>query len=94
MDSVTEVLRRRVLHPLWAMREHPGLHTYLKEYERTQFWSPAQIRQLQWERLRKIVRFAYECCPYYTARFREAGFQPEDLREPHDLSKIPPPDER
>lgn len=89
MDNVNELLRRRVLHRLWAWREHPGLYTFLQEYERSQFWPPERIHQLQWERLRKIVRFAYDRCPYYRRRFIEVGFLPGDLRGPEDLLKLP-----
>ena len=89
MASLTEIVSRKVTHPLWAMREHPGLYSFLREYEQTQFWSPDQIRHLQWVRLGQIVRFAFERCPFYARRFHQIGLTPEDLRQPGDLLKIP-----
>lgn len=89
MPPLHEILVRRVLYPLWAAREHPGLYSYLNEYEETQFWNQDRIRALQWSRLRRIVGFAVEHCAFYNKRFREAGLSPVDLREPKDLLRIP-----
>src|SRR5579863_698750 len=89
MTSLHEILVRHALYPLWAVREHPGLYSYLKEYEQTQFWSGDRIRELQWARLRRIVAFAAENCTFYKKRFRQAGVSAEDLREPKDLLRIP-----
>ena len=89
MIRLPESLVRMVAHPLWAAWEHPGLYSFLREYEKTQFWSPERLEKLQWDRLRKIVRFAFERCPYYRRRFREVGFLPGDLRGPDELLKLP-----
>jgi phenylacetate-CoA ligase len=89
MTDLMEPVIRRVTHPLWARRNHPNLYSFLKEYEQTQFWSPERIRDLQWQRLQRIVRFAFERCPYYTRRFQEIGFSPNDLRDPSDFLKLP-----
>jgi len=89
MTGLHELLIRRVLYPLWAAYEHPGLYSYLTEYEETQFWTPDRIRELQWTRLRRLVRFATEHCAFYKRRFREAGVSADDLREPRDLLRIP-----
>jgi len=89
MSTLQEIIVRRALYPLWALYEHPGLSSYLQEYEATQFWSPDRIRDLQWSRLRRLIRFAVENCAFYNRRFREAGLSPEDLRTPKDLLRIP-----
>jgi phenylacetate-CoA ligase len=56
---------------------------------RTQWLSPSQMRDLQAEKLRRLVRHAYRNVPYYRARMREAGLQPEDIRDIGDLAKLP-----
>jgi phenylacetate-CoA ligase len=89
VDNLSGALTRHVIFPLWAMRDHPGLNAFFREYESTQFWSPDRIRELQWQRLQKIVRFAFDQCPYYTRRFREVGIHPDDLREPGDQLRLP-----
>src|SRR5579871_5800975 len=89
MTSLRESLIRRVLYPLWASQEHPGLYDYLREFEQSQFWSPERIADLQWARLRRITRFAHDNCAFYRERFRVAGIKPEDLRGPRDLLCLP-----
>ena len=61
----------------------------LERLERSQWESADTIRQLQWQRLRQLVRHAYEHVPYYRSIYDEAGFRPEMLRESRDLELIP-----
>lgn len=88
-DSLKGVAIRHVTYPLWARREHPGLSSFFREYLRTQFTPPNKLLELQSERLQRILRFAFERCPYYTRRFREAGVSLDDIRRPADLSRLP-----
>ena len=48
-----------------------------------------ELSALQLERLKKIVRYAYERVPFYTKKFDEAGLRPEDIRTLEDINKIP-----
>jgi len=89
MRNLTEAVIQHLVYPLWARRDHPGLNTFFLEYQQTQFWSADRIRDLQWQRLRKIVRYAFERCPYYADRFGKVGFCPDDLREPADFLRLP-----
>ena len=53
-------------------------------------WLPAdQMRELQDEKLRRLVRHAWRNVPYYRQRLREAGLRPEDIRGQADLHKLP-----
>lgn len=47
------------------------------------------IRELQEERLIKMVRYAYDNVPMYKKRFKEAGITPSDVNKLEDVSKIP-----
>jgi phenylacetate-CoA ligase len=89
MSVLAEATIEHIIYPLWARRDHPGLNTFFREYQQTQFWSADRIRDLQWQRLRRMVRFAFERCPYYADRFRQVGFCPDDLREPADFLRLP-----
>jgi phenylacetate-CoA ligase len=48
-----------------------------------------QLRALQWDRLRGIVRRAYEHVVLFRKRMDERGLTPEDLRGLEDLSQVP-----
>jgi phenylacetate-CoA ligase len=55
----------------------------------TQWLSPAQIRELQDEKLRRLVRHAYRTVPYYRVSMQERKLRPEDIRGQDDLHKLP-----
>jgi len=48
-----------------------------------------QLRELQEERLRAVVKTAYEKVPHYKRVFDEKGLKPEDIKSLDDLDKIP-----
>ena len=54
-----------------------------------QLLKPKQLRSIQEERIRKIVRYAYRNVPFYRKRFDEAGVKPESIRTLDDVAKIP-----
>lgn len=62
---------------------------YVKELEETQWLSLEKLREIQTERLRAIVRHAYENVPYYESLFNKIGLLPYDIEYIKDLSKIP-----
>ncbi|HWZ74945.1 MAG TPA: hypothetical protein VNX87_00345 [Candidatus Sulfotelmatobacter sp.] len=88
IDPMEQVIRH-CTYPIWARRNHPNLWSFFKEYEKTQFWSPERIREFQWQKLQRIVRLAFERCPYYARKFQEIGLSPKDLRDPSDILKLP-----
>lgn len=70
--------------------------TYGREYRRTlrslrrsQWQDEAALRELQAERLRNLIRHAYDAVPYYRCMFDERGLAPEDIQNPADLRRLP-----
>jgi len=62
---------------------------YYETLNRTQWLSMQQTRELQDEKLRRLVRHAYRNVPYYRVKMQEAGLRPEDIRGQDDLHKLP-----
>lgn len=62
---------------------------YYETLNTTQWLPPSQIRELQDEKLRRLVRHAYRSVPYYRARMQEQKLRPEDIRGQADLHKLP-----
>lgn len=62
---------------------------YYDTLNKTQWLSAAQMRELQDEKLRRLVRHAYRNVPYYRTRMQEAGIHPDDIRTQDDLHKLP-----
>ena len=89
--SMYEPLFRHVLFPAYesALR---GRHTlaYLQEYERSQWMDPEQLEQLQWQKLRRLIRHCWDEVPFYRERWRHIGLGgPEDVRNPADYARLP-----
>lgn len=55
----------------------------------SQWWDRQRMGQWQDERLRAIVRHAYEHVPYYRELFDKHGIQPQKFRGREDLPRIP-----
>lgn len=83
-------IAKYIVHPLWVLKDRSSELRYLKGYKKTQFYTPEQIKELQWQRLMKILAHAYNTCPFYSKRFNDAGITPSDIKSPEDMLKIPP----
>jgi phenylacetate-CoA ligase len=62
---------------------------YYNELKESQWLTPAQVKELQEIKLRKLVRHAYQHVPFYRQRFDEAGVKPSDIQTIEDLQKLP-----
>jgi phenylacetate-CoA ligase len=71
----------------WLMSR--DVERYYDGLRKTQWLAPAAQRELQDEKLRRLVRHAYRNVPYYRGRMQEAGLRPEDIRGQADLHKLP-----
>ncbi|MFC1601058.1 phenylacetate--CoA ligase family protein [Candidatus Sumerlaeota bacterium] len=60
--------------------------SFLLESEK---WSLDELRNYQDERLRELVRHAYETTPYYRELFDGLRLRPGDIRSVDDLPKLP-----
>lgn len=62
---------------------------YLFELRRNQWKKKDELRKIQVKRLKAMLRYAYDCVPYYHKLFNSVGFRPEDLRDEEDIRRIP-----
>ncbi len=51
--------------------------------------SAIELERLRVQRLRAVIRNAYEHVPYYRTLMKSAGVSPEEIRSPEDLQKLP-----
>jgi phenylacetate-CoA ligase len=78
----------------WTMPLHGwiigrNIKTYYEELNRTQWLAPAEIKELQEIKLRRLVNQAYYHVAYYRELFDQLGIKPDDIRTLDDLQKIP-----
>ena len=86
-------ISNRVLHPLllWRAGELDRLK-FFSEFEKSQFFSSQDIRDLQRERLHNLTRHAFQNTKFYRDRFEQYGFNPDDSADDlfEQLCKLPP----
>jgi phenylacetate-CoA ligase len=80
---------RSLIFPLWIRRDHPTFPRYYSEFQRTQFLTKAELEALQLDRLRRLLRFAKENCPFYAQRMEKAGVMPEAVVSLEQFSRLP-----
>src|SRR5688572_22163842 len=100
MNALEALYRRSPVFVQTAMLNAKAVELYLERYgrkfrrlaeafERQQWWSPSDLQAYQDERLREIVRSAYDTVPYYRDVMRAAGLTPDDVKTRADLPKLP-----
>jgi phenylacetate-CoA ligase len=88
-------LARHLFYPLSLWRSG-GLAElgHLRAFERSQYYAPEQLRDIQFARLRALLEHAYRACPFYRERFDAVGLRPGDVKRLEDLRAIPPLERR
>ncbi len=61
----------------------------LQQLADSEKWSAGEIESYQNEKLRLLIRNAYENVPYYRERWKALKISPEDIRSRADLQKLP-----
>ncbi|MGQ9652365.1 MAG: phenylacetate--CoA ligase family protein, partial [Phycisphaerae bacterium] len=84
------VIVRKVLYPIDCWRTgRSAERRYRQEFEQSQFLPPAEIRERQLARLRRLLNHVYADCPFYRRRFDEAGIRPDDISSLEDMVGLP-----
>ncbi len=87
--DIVKPIAKYIIDPIVAARENSSHLVYLRQLEKSQFLSAGEIRDLQVEQLRKLLAHAAKNSPFYGRRFAEAGFNPSQVTNVSDLSRLP-----
>lgn len=87
--SIYNILDSKILLPVADWAYGSSVHSRLREFRHYDLMGREELRLLQEEKLRKLVRHCYENVPYYTKLFNRLGLNPEDIKTRDDLSKLP-----
>ena len=66
-----------------------NFNKYVNELDKSQYFDKKTIKEDQEQRLKYIIRIAYNDVPYYRKLFRKNHLKPSDIRCIEDLNKIP-----
>ncbi len=89
MDMYTHFLRDIALPVGSRMVGYGEVMPYLRAIEKSQWWTPEQLRELQNHKLRKLIAHVYEFVPFYQDVMKERGLTPDDFQTTDDLVKLP-----
>jgi phenylacetate-CoA ligase len=78
-----------LLFPLHERLKGHSTVAVRRELEKTQWWSPERLRELQLQRLQALLRHAQVEVPYYRRLFGESGLDSTDFQDLDDLCKLP-----
>lgn len=88
MDLYKPICKHIVI-PLWARWERSPYLKHLQYLQKSQYFSLDKIREYQLEKIRNLLRHAYDNCSYYRRRFRDSRVEPEDIRSFDDYLRVP-----
>lgn len=80
---------RTFLFPIIEYSSGTTIQKQLTFLKKSQWWSRAQIAELQNKKLRAIIHHAYDNVSYYRRIFSQFGITPDDIKTKNDLKKIP-----
>jgi phenylacetate-CoA ligase len=65
------------------------LRERLHELEKTQHLTREELKAWQLEKIRQVVKYAYEHVPFYGERYKSLGIEPDDIRSFKDFEGLP-----
>ncbi|MFC1958332.1 phenylacetate--CoA ligase family protein [Chloroflexota bacterium] len=90
--NVTQMYNFIARHILAQLLDHfRGTQTMkcLGELEDSQWWPRDKLLELQNQRLKELIKHAYDNVPYYRRVFDERSLKPIDIQRGEDLVKLP-----
>lgn len=84
-----DFIERRIVHPLLDFSRGQKIIKYVNELEESQWWTRDKIIETQNDRLKALLKHAYDNVTYYRRIFNERGLKPSDFQSVTDLTKLP-----
>jgi len=82
------IAKHLVFSPVQAVRGE-RVKDYLTDVKRVERYPLDEIREIQLDKLRRLIAHSYKNIPYYTELFDANKINPDDIRTYSDLQKIP-----
>ena len=65
------------------------LKSLIRQFEKSQWDSYEVLQEIQWKRLKLLLRYVYENIPFYRKQFQNTRLHPNDINTKDDLLNIP-----
>ncbi len=91
IKRIEELVVGNILFPLTsALYNRKGILPLYREFQKSEFYPPERLAEIQLKKLKDISKYAYQWIPFYRKRFTDAGMVPEDIQALKDIEHIPP----
>lgn len=87
--DIFEIISRNLFIPIYNWKFGVQYKDILNSLNKSQFFSPEQIRGLQWKKIKNIIEFAYNHNEFYHKHFEKNNIIPQDINNWDDFSKLP-----
>lgn len=85
-----EKIFRGFLYPLYETKiRKRSTFRYNQEYENNQWKSKDEIENLQWYKIKSLLKHSYENVSYYKKKMSELGIEPGDIKTKEEYSSLP-----
>lgn len=89
MNNIKEKLLLNIVLPLSEKLVGTNAAYWYRQIEKMSGWTSQQVTEWQNQKLKDLVRHAYEHTVYYRNLFVSLGLKPDDIQVPEDLKKLP-----
>ena len=87
--SLRNTITENIILPLSDIILGQSVSKHFKFLQKSQWWSESELKEYQNEKLRALIKHAYENVPYYTELFDSLNLTPSDINTTDDLVKLP-----
>jgi phenylacetate-CoA ligase len=83
------MIRYPLIQRLWYRWKKYPAQEILDQLEKSQWWSPEEMRDFKTKKIQSLIAHCWENVPYYHDVMEERGLTPDDVRSLEDLAKLP-----
>lgn len=83
-------IAKNISLPLFDYAKGLKVRKYYKFYKETPKWNRKEIEEYQFQKLKELIKYAYENVPFYMNRLQESNLTPDSIKSFNDIRKIPP----
>jgi phenylacetate-CoA ligase len=87
--SIRNLITEKLILPLSDLMVGHNINNQLAFLNESQWWSKDQLIEYQNNRLRILIKHAYDNVPYYSQIMNERGLTPQSIETIDDLKKLP-----
>jgi phenylacetate-CoA ligase len=87
--SIRNLFTENIILPLSDMVLGQSVSKHFKFLRKSQGWTETELVEYQNDKLRALIKHAYDNVPYYTELFDGLNLVPSDIHTTEDLAKLP-----